>query len=428
MRFFPSARRSGPAVRRSPARYAGASLAVALAAASLSGPTAHADDTGQLKKQQKQVQGQIHQAHDDLHESSRAVARLTRRLEQATSRLRSARTELESVRGELDDARDLAHRLAERLERAEARFEEAVAEVRQAREDVAAQREQTRSTAIGIATGGNPQLAMVSSYLSSGSVREIMINETGNAVVVGREAHILDGLVAAEEALELHRDEVREARDAVAASRKAAQQNVEQVRTLVGRARDTKKQVRVLVSRAGTARRSAVRARERDRAALQRLEKREERIKQQIIEASRQQSGSYNGSTGGLLHPPASGRVTSPFGYRVHPIYGYYSLHNGTDFASPCGSSAWAGASGTVINEYYDQVYGNRLYLAIGRVNGASITLVYNHLSSYDVGVGARVSRGQVIARTGTTGWSTGCHLHFTVLKNGNPVDPSPYL
>ena len=87
-----------------------------------------------------------------------------------------------------------------------------------------------------------------------------------------------------------------------------------------------------------------------------------------------------------------------------------------------------AGAAGTVISEYYSSVWGNRLFLDVGRVNGKTMTLVYNHISSYTAGTGARVGRGDVVAHSGTTGWSTGCHLHFTVLLNGNPVDPAPYL
>ena len=121
---------------------------------------------------------------------------------------------------------------------------------------------------------------------------------------------------------------------------------------------------------------------------------------------------------------PVSGPVTSPFGWRTHPIYGYWGLHDGTDFGAGCGAPLWAGESGTVINEYYDEVYGNRLYLSVGTVNGANLTLVYNHLSSYNVSEGARVGRGDVVGYVGSTGWSTGCHLHFTVLRNGEPGRP----
>ena len=81
-----------------------------------------------------------------------------------------------------------------------------------------------------------------------------------------------------------------------------------------------------------------------------------------------------------------------------------------------------------MINTYWDEVYGNRLYLSIGRVNGANITLVYNHMSGYAAGEGETVARGEVVGYVGSTGWSTGCHLHFTVLRNGEPVDPMNYM
>ena len=130
----------------------------------------------------------------------------------------------------------------------------------------------------------------------------------------------------------------------------------------------------------------------------------------------------------GCSADPVEGPVTSPYGYRTHPIYGYYSLHNGIDFGAGCGQPLIAASSGTVVSRYYDEVYGNRLFLNIGQVNGANITVVYNHATDYRVGDGARVSRGDVVGYVGQTGWSTGCHLHFTVLRNGTPVDPAPYL
>jgi len=194
-------------------------------------------------------------------------------------------------------------------------------------------------------------------------------------------------------------------------------------------ARDAKQAVDRLVAESRDARQRALRARQADRAALQRLEARERRIRQQILAAAAAAGGgTYNGDTGGLLAMPVNGPVTSPYGYRRHPIYGYWGLHNGTDFGAGCGAPLFAGAAGTVTSTYYDEVYGNRLYLSIGTVNGANVTLVYNHLSRYNVSSGARVGRGDVVGYVGTTGWSTGCHMHFTVLRNGNPVDPMQYL
>jgi murein DD-endopeptidase MepM/ murein hydrolase activator NlpD len=81
-----------------------------------------------------------------------------------------------------------------------------------------------------------------------------------------------------------------------------------------------------------------------------------------------------------------------------------------------------------VISRYYSSVYGNRLYVGVGMVNGKYLTVVYNHLSGYAVGSGQDVARGQVIGYAGNTGWSTACHLHFTVLANGQPVNPMNYM
>ena len=64
-----------------------------------------------------------------------------------------------------------------------------------------------------------------------------------------------------------------------------------------------------------------------------------------------------------------------------------------------------------MISEYYSSVWGNRLFLNLGLVNGKNVTVIYNHLSRYRIHVGQRVSRGQVVGYVGTTGWSTGCHL-----------------
>ena len=125
---------------------------------------------------------------------------------------------------------------------------------------------------------------------------------------------------------------------------------------------------------------------------------------------------------------PVNGPITSPYGYRVHPIYHYWGLHDGDDFGAPCGAPLVAVRGGKVLTEYYSSVWGNRLYLNVGMINGKFITVIYNHLSRYRVGSGAVVKRGEVVGYVGTTGWSTGCHLHFTVMENGKPVDPMKYF
>ncbi len=81
-----------------------------------------------------------------------------------------------------------------------------------------------------------------------------------------------------------------------------------------------------------------------------------------------------------------------------------------------------------MLSSYYSSVYGNRLVLGVGNVNGKYVSVIYNHATSYRVGVGQTVGRGQVIGYAGSTGWSTGCHLHFTVMVNGQTVDPLNWM
>ena len=409
-------------------------IAAALAIATLAIPIANAqNDEDDLREKREQVQDQIHQAHEELQHASRAVARSTRLVERATTRLGDARDRLQRVRRDLWDARAERLRLARALVRAEDRLARVAAELRAAQADVADQRELLRSTVLGMETGDNAELAVMDAITSSGSIDELLIARTAGTMILGREDQALVAYEAAEAALADWKDEVRDARDTVADNKEAAHQNLLDIRGLFIDARDTRAEVNRWVERSRDARRAAVKARQRDRAAIQRLKQREARIKEEILALARQQqqNGSgptYSGATDGLLQMPVSGGVTSPFGWRTHPIYGYWGLHDGTDFGAGCGSSLYAGESGTVINTYYDEVYGNRLYLSVGTVNGANLTLVYNHLSGYNASEGARVGRGDVVGYVGSTGWSTGCHLHFTVLRNGTPVDPMGYL
>ena len=130
----------------------------------------------------------------------------------------------------------------------------------------------------------------------------------------------------------------------------------------------------------------------------------------------------------GFLDYPVPGNVTSPYGWRTHPIYGYRSLHDGIDIGAGCGTPIRAVASGRVLQMYYQSAWGNRIIIDHGFHKGAGLATISNHLSGYAVHEGEWVQRGQIIGYVGTTGWSTGCHLHFTVMQNGSPVDPMRWL
>ena len=121
---------------------------------------------------------------------------------------------------------------------------------------------------------------------------------------------------------------------------------------------------------------------------------------------------------------PVPARITSKYGMRLHPVLGYWKLHDGTDFGASCGTPIKAAYGGVVSERYYNGGYGNRLMIDHGSVNGSYVTTGYNHATRYVVSVGQRVSKGQVIGYVGSTGYSTGCHLHLMVWENGNLVNP----
>lgn len=121
---------------------------------------------------------------------------------------------------------------------------------------------------------------------------------------------------------------------------------------------------------------------------------------------------------------PVGARITSRYGMRLHPVLGYWKLHDGTDFGASCGTPIRAAEDGVVSERYYNAGYGNRLMIDHGLLDGDYVTTGYNHASRYTVRVGQRVSRGQVIGYVGNTGYSTGCHLHLMVWEDGSVVNP----
>lgn len=126
----------------------------------------------------------------------------------------------------------------------------------------------------------------------------------------------------------------------------------------------------------------------------------------------------------GSLQRPVGGPITSPYGMRVHPITGVRKLHDGTDFGVPCGTRVHAAAPGIVSERSYSRAYGKRVILR----HAGGVTTSYNHLSRQSVSVGDRVDVGAVLGRVGSTGLSTGCHLHFMVERDGSTLNPMELL
>ncbi len=121
---------------------------------------------------------------------------------------------------------------------------------------------------------------------------------------------------------------------------------------------------------------------------------------------------------------PADGYISSDFGFRLHPVYGYVRYHSGIDIAAPYGEPIYSAAAGVVVDSGYMSGYG----YCVKVDHGNGLQTLYGHCSVLVAKNGDFVRKGQIIARVGSTGVSTGPHLHYEVLASGVQTDPAPYL
>lgn len=167
-----------------------------------------------------------------------------------------------------------------------------------------------------------------------------------------------------------------------------------------------------------------------DRIAYERSErelaKQSQKIGSYINKTTKDHSSGVTVATGFMK--PISGRITSPFGWRTHPIFNSRTFHSGIDIGGPNMGAIRASNSGKVIYVGWYGGYGKVVILEHGVVNGKPVSTLYAHMSSTAVSNGQTVSKGQVLGYEGTTGYSTGPHCHFEVRENGKPNNPLNYI
>ncbi|MBG6097798.1 M23 family metallopeptidase [Nocardioides luteus] len=409
-----------------------AALSCVVVAAVLLSPTlpSSADERDRLEQEQREIQRDQKAAAEDLEHSSAGLREASATYAAAREKLDRAQTRLNELNARLVEVQAAHTQVKAELAEQKVLLAKAKKELAEGQAEVKAQREEMRDEILSRFTGGDPRLAQAAALLSGGSLEDLMRQQTYvDAAAAGQDA-TLQRMEATETMLVVREAEVQEATDAIAAKEKKARELVAEVDSLRDQAAAAHDVMSTLAERAATAKRSAEAARAADAAELRKLEAEESALRTKIRSLATAGSGTDRnvGSVGGLFGMPVTDTyITSPYGIRKHPIYGYVALHNGTDYHAPCGRPLLAIESGQIISTSYSSVWGNRLYLYLGKVNGHSYTAVYNHISSYAKRSGS-VGRGETVAYAGTTGWSTGCHLHFTVLRDGTPVDPVPLI
>jgi murein DD-endopeptidase MepM/ murein hydrolase activator NlpD len=203
--------------------------------------------------------------------------------------------------------------------------------------------------------------------------------------------------------------------------------------------RNRQVELKAELDRRRTAWEAALETAEQEEADLEAFIKAEERRVARELERARAAAAAAAAPSGGSSVPsapvgvidadgwtwPTAGGVASGFGQRLHPILGYYRMHSGLDIGGAQGQPIWAANEGIVIMAGWNGGYGNTVVIQHG---DSSVTTLYAHMSGFATSVGDFVTSGQVIGYVGSTGLSTGPHLHFEVRISGSPVDPMPYL
>ena len=443
------------------ARIARIAVAVAVASAvALSAlvPMASGDE---LAARRAQVKQQIAKTKGDLGESTKALSKAAVAVDKAQHRLDVASAQLATTRQELSAAEVQDSRMAVRLRIARADLGVAIAAVNagQARLDA----EQTKAgQMIRDQYQQQSNLLPVAVLLDPHSTEDVQTRLQWSTTLFDSTQAQIDRLTLLQRQLDAARVRKAEPKAKVVAARHEAAANLKLKKSLELRATAEKGTVAQLVRQrkaaedqaeadvaqdkahyadlvkerasvekriaARIAKAAAERKRAAERAAAERKAGAARRSSHATSKHRHRSSGSTTSSAGHGFSFPVAARITSPFGMRFHPVLHYWKLHDGTDFGAACGTPIRAAYAGRVAERYYNAGYGNRLMIDHGYVGGRYVTTGYNHASHYVVHVGQRVREGQIIGYVGTTGFSTGCHLHLMVWIGGRLRNPMTWF
>lgn len=404
---------------------------IAATGAAIGWGTARADGDADTAK--ADVDRQVAAVRTDLDGSVQRLEAAETAYADANARMPEAQSALDQARVRLDVARARDTELRARLDRAVA--DEATA--RQQLADVGSAVDAMHD-ALGQAASHayqNGALAQLSVIMHAETPGELLDRLEGYRSVLRADESTLARLREIQSETDGRRKALARARDDVRTQQEAAAAQLAEVRTLEAQAEKASASVAALVEQRRAALATAQQEKAADQQRYEALQAEQRRLTELVNRlnapsgeaASAGGGGDSRGRTGALSYP-IDAAVTSVYGMRFHPILGYVKLHTGTDFGASEGTPAHTAREGTVIAAGYSPAYGNRVVVSHGRVNGIALTTTYNHLSRIDVREGQRLRRGDTVGLVGTTGWSTGAHLHFEVLVDGEFADPQTWL
>ena len=405
-------------------------LATALVA-TLTAPS-FADKKDDLERQKREANSEAAKAKKDLEASTQELIEAAAALKKAQAKLDSAEAQLGATRGKVAAAKAVDQEMQVKLNRSQVALETARLKLKKGEKKLKASAADVEEFAVQEFLQGDPKLRAVSGLLRGQDAEEFSEQLSLNSAISDQQVATMQQLDATRVILKLNRQKVQKLRDQVKVQRAQAAANLAEKQRLEVIAEDQAELVTVLVAKRQGAKKLAASAQAEDerqyrafRSEAAALEARIRALAAKEVKSGGKGSG---GDSGGALSYPVNGPITSPYGMRVHPVTGVYKLHDGTDFGVGCGTPIRAAASGTIVEHYINGAYGNRVILNNRVKSGVSVVTTYNHMSRFALSSGSKVKRGQVIGYVGTTGYSTGCHLHFMVLVNGSTTNPMGWL
>ena len=403
----------------------------------------------EVDRQLEDLRIELSDVNEELSETYLALAETELLIPQAQA-------DLEEAQRELEKAREEDRIIGERLTAAEAEEERLSGEVEEGQEEVDTSNEELASTALDAYKGGGmPNPSTI--YIGNSSPQDAVDRSMNYRLTMASQGTRLDSLRTDQAVTENSAERLVAVREEIAQLKIDSEKAVERTEEAEAEASEAKQALDALYAKQKTQREELETQKSKHETEVSTLETRSSTLDTEIQELARQereraereererqrrqqqqqQKSSSGGSSGGSSSSsssssgwiyPVDARLNSNFGWRVHPIYGTRKLHAGVDFPVACGVPVKAAHSGRVIARTYNSGAGNKIILSHGIMNGRLITTSYHHLQGYAQPVGAQVSAGTTVGYVGTTGSSTGCHLHFEVHEDGNAVNPASYI
>ena len=353
--------------------------------------------------------GELDKKYEELYDIQSEIKRTEERISTVRGQEQSLSRELENLERRLAQARRELAEIQKELENTEEFIRVTNEELLEAENDLKEKIELLCSRLRALYENGSVTYLEV--LLGSASFNEFLSRVDMMQDIIGQDVELMEMIQQKKDEIEAKKEELEKKKEELIRLEKEA---------------DSKKQQ----LEADTARREQLLAElEQERkayeTALDELEETSKQIEDMIRRLQMEQSGSAQTSPGQMHWPTGpSWRISSPFGNRVHPILGSTRFHSGIDMAAPHGQPVYAAAPGKVIFSGVQGGYGNTVIID----HGGGISTLYAHNSTLTVSVGEFVSKGQMIARIGSTGLSTGPHVHFEVRVDGAPQDPMNWL